>query len=120
MTRNESDPLYRIAEFILVLSLVVVGCGFAVVVYLLTSEQPGGLKPQYPTWESAIKGLRDDCNRIDGGEMAIIKNARKRTIIVQCDDKDGKRIAAYTLDWIGVDTTYRVRAFYHAFKYGQN
>ncbi len=120
MTKYDSDPLIRIADFFLILSLVVVGFGVAVVVYLLATKPHEALKTQYPTWESAIKGLRKDCNRIDGGEMAIIKNAKRRAIIVQCDDKNGKRIAAYTLDWTGVDTTYRVRAFYHSFKYGRN
>ena len=120
MTKNDTDPLIKIADFFLILSLVVVGFGVAVVVYLLTTNPPEALKPQYPTWESAIKGLRKDCDRIDGGEMVIIKNTRRRAIIVQCDDKNGNRIAAYTLDWTGVDTTYRVRAFYHSIKYGRN
>ena len=123
MTNSWRDDLIsRATDVILCVSLVLVGCGVAVaiVVYVSSIENSEGLKAEYPTWESALKGLRADCNRIDGGEMAIIKNTGRRAIIVQCDDRNGKRIAAYTLDWTGVNTTYRVRAFYHSFKYGKN
>jgi len=123
MTNSWRDDLIsRATDIVLFVSLVVVGCGVAVaiVAYVLSVQNAEQLKAEYPTWEATLKALRVDCNRIDGGEMAIIKNTGRRAIIVQCDNKNGKRVAAYTLDWTGVDTSYRVRAFYHSFKFGRN
>lgn len=121
MTNSWKDDLIsRATDITLFVSLVVVGCGVVIVAYVLSIQNTENLKLEYSTWESTLKALRADCDRHDGGEMAIIKNTGRRAIIVQCDDKNGKRIAAYTLDWTGVDTTYRVRAFYHSFKFGKN
>ena len=115
---SNEEPVIRTREVMALIALIIL-C-WSIVVYFLSIDKTEELRKKYATWEETLKGVRADCDRIAGRDLLIIKDNKRRAIIVQCNDEDGHRIAAYTLNWDGVGTSYSVRAYYHAIKIGAN
>ncbi len=115
---STGDPIIRMREVMALIALIILS--WSIVVYFLSIEEAEELKKKYSTWEQTLNGVRADCDRISGRDLLIIKDIKRRAIVVQCNNEDGHRVAAYTLNWDGVGTSYSVRAYYHAIKIGAN